>query len=227
MTHAIVQFASADNSMSVVMGGAPTNGNLLLAICTHWSNNPTVNTGWTGLDNIDGSTGDGVKGAYKYAGAGESTTQAPFNNGTAQQCVVYEISGVSGTIGTDLKTRHQAVDISASPAFNSTSFNTGSDNVMIIGAMSGNVSTGTTEQNGSVTAGITADGNALSNSAASRHATMQYFHKFFSTSGSAVQFTDTFPINQGLLGRYMIYELAWEAPPAPTGGASLLLSGVG
>jgi len=66
----------------VVLAAAPTQGNLLLAIGTHWNNNNmTANAGWTEVVDTPGVTDDGVWVGYKYAGASESTTQTPFGDG--------------------------------------------------------------------------------------------------------------------------------------------------
>lgn len=112
MVLAVVQSAAtgsnqgAPNAMSVVFGSAPTNGNLLYAMVSSIIVSPVVGAGWT-LDSSSSFTNWAAQTVfmfhiYKYAGAGESTTQTPNSANIGFGAVqVWEISGVSGTFATD------------------------------------------------------------------------------------------------------------------------------
>jgi hypothetical protein len=83
----VVQFGSmlSDSStspLSVTLGGAPTAGNMLVAIVNHLLNTPAASTGWTQLFNQNGGSSDGWSAFYKLCGASESTTQSPCTLGT-------------------------------------------------------------------------------------------------------------------------------------------------
>lgn len=89
----VVQVASGiGNTYAVTMGSTPTPGNLLVAMGTHWSSNPTANTGWTSVFNDNGSSVDGTHMAVKVATSADTTSQTPFagtNSGSAT--VIFEI----------------------------------------------------------------------------------------------------------------------------------------
>lgn len=89
----VVQTAfSPNHSSGATFGAAPTNGNLLVAMC--W--NPTVNTAGTGWTKVfENSTGTDFGSIYtKTAGAGESTTQSPLNSAPAAGgMVIWEVHG--------------------------------------------------------------------------------------------------------------------------------------
>jgi len=93
-TPSFVQVKSAIGaSFAVTMGTAPTAGNLLVAICTHWNNLTGANTGWILIDNANGVSTDGYGTAWKVAFPGESTTQTPFTGGTGgQSTTIFEIA---------------------------------------------------------------------------------------------------------------------------------------
>ena len=88
--------ASVAGTQSVVMDGAPTSGNLLIAMCF----NPSVDTagsGWTkGPGEVTTGTDFGVL-FTKTAGGGESTTQSPLNSspGGTGAIVIWELSGAA------------------------------------------------------------------------------------------------------------------------------------
>jgi hypothetical protein len=86
-TPTVVQDARAitNASSSATFAAAPTNGNLLIAFCTHWNNANTLNSaaGWRQLKNTNGSSVDGLAIAWKIAGASESATQQPYTFGAA------------------------------------------------------------------------------------------------------------------------------------------------
>lgn len=93
----VVQSASSvAGTAGLVMGAAPTNGNLLVAIAI----NPAVDTagaGWTKGPG-EGTTGTDFAAVFtKTAGAGESTTQSPLNSspGGTGALVIWELSGAA------------------------------------------------------------------------------------------------------------------------------------
>lgn len=121
----------------------PISGNLLIAVAHVLDANgaPSTPAGWTSLDTssyvspIGGSDVMDVNVIYKYAGGSESLT--PTLDGNARQAwfaVGWEISGVTGTITTDVKGVHfgPAVSTSTSGAVTTTSFNLAAANETIL-----------------------------------------------------------------------------------------------
>lgn len=94
-TPAIIQRAATVNNIGpVVMGAAPTAGNLLIAILSEPSGNDNLNgAGWTALlvDNLSFGYG------FKIAGVGESATQTPSTDTGGGSVCIWEIQG--GTPG--------------------------------------------------------------------------------------------------------------------------------
>lgn len=91
----VVQIAHSTSAVNgVVMGSAPTSGNLLVALCFNSASN-VIGSGWTKyFENTTGTDWGTV--AYKVAGASESTTQSPMSTtSTSAGCVIWEISGYS------------------------------------------------------------------------------------------------------------------------------------
>lgn len=94
---AIVQIAHSGSAVNgIVMGAAPTAGNLLVAICFN-SASATGGSGWTkSLENASGT--DWCDVMTKIAGASESATQSPMaSTTTAGGCVIYELSATGTT----------------------------------------------------------------------------------------------------------------------------------
>ena len=90
----VVQSKAVINSLTAVLPGAPTQGNLLVAFGTHWNNNAGAINGYTMHTMINGVTNAGIMVATKVAGAGESATQTPFSvGGTSNMIAVFEMSG--------------------------------------------------------------------------------------------------------------------------------------
>jgi hypothetical protein len=130
---------------NVIMGTAPTNGNLLVCIMDYNRSNanpPVANTHWT-LDTS--SSGDSVQGVdvailYKYASSGESTTQIPVSTGESTgACMIWEISGVSGTWSTD-RVKSTAVgpqSVANSTAFTDGGISTTNNNELVLTAIFG------------------------------------------------------------------------------------------
>lgn len=93
---------SATNT--VVLGAAPTQGNLLVCIAAHngnamTPNNPQPGMGWANFFKVDGVANDGFIFLYKIVAAGEAASQNPFTNSPTGVTAIWEISGyVSGVI---------------------------------------------------------------------------------------------------------------------------------
>lgn len=66
-------------TVPVTLTSAPTAGNLLIAVGTHFNNSPTsdIHTGWQQIVMTNGAN-DGMVVAIKEVGAGESATQTPW-----------------------------------------------------------------------------------------------------------------------------------------------------
>lgn len=95
-TPVIVQSKSVigNANPTVTLAAAPTPGNMLVAVGTHWNNAVSGINGWTLHTNIAGTTNAGIMVGYKIALPGESATQTPFSTGAAAQTMtVFEVSG--------------------------------------------------------------------------------------------------------------------------------------
>jgi hypothetical protein len=93
--------AAAGTIQSIVLGAAPTKGNKLVALFSHFGNNVTPNNpaaglGWQNFNQVNGVTTDGFAVFIKTVGAGESTTQTPLSASNTGGLVIYEISGEHG-----------------------------------------------------------------------------------------------------------------------------------
>ncbi len=89
--------ADVSGGASITLGGAPTNGNLLIAMCF----NPTTATagsGWTQVASVSTGTDFGTVFS-KVAGASESATQSPLNSspGGTGAIMIWEIHGQAGS----------------------------------------------------------------------------------------------------------------------------------
>lgn len=91
----IVQYGSSLTSKSVVLGIAPTNGNLLVAVVKAGSN--SWGAGWTQQDlNAAGTNYSNI--LTKVAGGAESTTQTPLGADANEDAIcMWEIAGASAT----------------------------------------------------------------------------------------------------------------------------------
>jgi len=94
----IVQSAVACGGISTItMGAAPTPGNLLVMLTTHWSNGVTLPNGWTQVLYVGGGTNDGSMIGYKIASSADGVT-LPTNaqgNTAGMNVAVFEISGAN------------------------------------------------------------------------------------------------------------------------------------
>lgn len=97
-TPTIVQFAMKSATLgAVVMGTAPTNGNLLIAFCAHVATSITPGTGWISLFQTSASN-DGPAYFYKVAGVGESTSQSPTTATSTGGIVIYELAAACSSL---------------------------------------------------------------------------------------------------------------------------------
>jgi hypothetical protein len=101
-TPAVVQVKTAIGATSAVtLGAAPTAGNLMIAIATHWTTlsvTAYTNAGWTPMDITNGAVTDGYLLACKYALPGESATQTPFVASASMSTTIFEVSGAAVAI---------------------------------------------------------------------------------------------------------------------------------
>jgi hypothetical protein len=78
---------------SVTLAGAPTNGNLLVALSGSQDINPGANAGWTKSPYSIGSAAqDNAVMWYKICGAGESATQVPSGSGAQTAIQMWELA---------------------------------------------------------------------------------------------------------------------------------------
>lgn len=228
MTVSLVQTAFSAISVSATFPVAPTNGNLLIAMIKHWANGPTPMAGWTQILNANGATGDGVAAYYKYAGAGEPTTQQPASIAGSGNCTaIWELTGVTGVFATDVVGSTSEVDQAAgASAYTNTSFNTAVANDLVLGLIGASATTAVTEANLSLATGQTTDNQGFDNTSISRHATNAMFHQYYALSATAVQHTATYTNAQTVSGSVHV-EIANATPPVTAGGGGLTLKGVG
>lgn len=104
VVQSVASILGTSGNPSPTLAAAPTQGNLLIYIGTHYPNTVTPATGWTELtgSHSDGVTNDGNTILYKFAGAGESATQTPTTSGIGGAGVLFEVSGVVSTGFLDL-----------------------------------------------------------------------------------------------------------------------------
>lgn len=207
---------------------APTSGNLLIAICDFIDTGgaPSADTGWT----LDTSHDNGTFYSavyYKYAGAGESTSQTP--DGTSRtnwNCVIQEISGVGGVWAND----HVATTLFTSAdntgkTFTPSTVTTSNANELIVGACVGS-SSGAPDIAFNVSGGVVPNcGHATSGSGAIQAA--QGFHQLCPTSSTGV--TPSFS-SGGVNGAWFIGAIvelkAGSGASTETADVAMVLSGV-
>lgn len=119
----VVQVAhSVGGGNSATFSVAPTNGNLLVAMCF----NPTSNTagpGWTRRFTDSGGTDFSVL-LTKVAGAGESTTQTPLSGVSTTGCMmIWELHGQGSAVPLFMQSQSElssvTTNVAPSPAVNS------------------------------------------------------------------------------------------------------------
>lgn len=135
--------ATDGTTAQVHFGSAPTNGNLLIAVGMMYDGNgvAAAAAGWTIDATVHGNSMY-TSVYYKYAGAGESTTQQP--DGTGRNYWAYaawEISGITGTWATDRVGTHLEASPQVYPSsgpYTSASWNTTNNGALVLGGFTGN-----------------------------------------------------------------------------------------
>jgi hypothetical protein len=112
MAVSLVQTGTGGSGSSVAVSGtmspAPVQGNLLLAwVATALTTQLVANTGWTiptggTAFGGTGGTGRSVAWVYKWAAAGESTTQTPVTGSSTYGLWIAELSGLDPTLPIDV-----------------------------------------------------------------------------------------------------------------------------
>lgn len=134
-------------SLNAHFPAGPTNGSLLVAIVMSWTSNASpganLNSGWVEYAKVSsGSTSMYISVLYKYCGAGEPMLQAPsFGGFNFWAMSMWEISGVTGVVGTDIVAVHLNAADQVYPAAGpvlTTSFNSTNNSELILGGFSGN-----------------------------------------------------------------------------------------
>lgn len=93
----VIQYASAVGANgSVTFGAAPTPGNMLVAIGTHWTSNIAASAGWTQLVSSNGST-DGTIIATKVVTADDTATVSPWGSVNSTNITVFEVANWNGS----------------------------------------------------------------------------------------------------------------------------------
>lgn len=97
----VVQFVAGAGGVSTLnLPGAPTQGNILLAMFAHFSNNippsnPAAGAGWANYEQVNGGVTDGFGLFYKIVGPGETAAQTPTTS-NFDAVVIYEVAGGKG-----------------------------------------------------------------------------------------------------------------------------------
>lgn len=138
---------------TATLSAAPTAGNLLIAFVQKFATG-SIDAHWTTLLSQADANGGTMYLLYRYVVAGDGTawTFSTATGGFWNVAALYEISGVSGTIGTDVIASTSALQSSTSPHTTATLTTTGINQLGIIGfsdpqagaPVSGNISAGWT-----------------------------------------------------------------------------------
>lgn len=97
----VVQYASsAGNSGSVTLSTAPTPGNLLVCVGTHYNNvaATAVSAGWTIMNNRNGSSTDGNFIGTRIATSADTATISVYGNVAGCCMTIFEIQNSSGVM---------------------------------------------------------------------------------------------------------------------------------
>jgi hypothetical protein len=215
------QHVSVADTNTFTYPSAPAQNDLMLDIVGHFQNGTACNAnGWASIFDQNASQWD-ISAGYKYAGASESATQTPGSLGAGKTHNAVEITGVTGTIGTDIPTQHHGVDVAVTGSnpysYSSTSFNTAANNTGIYGL----VGAVTINNNTDTFSGATLSGGNsptvlatfIHNGGANRSTIQVLFYDVFATSGTAVQYTlssisGTFTIGGAPVGFYALLSIA-------------------
>jgi len=130
----IVQSASsAGNSGGVTFSVAPTPGNLLVCVGTHWNNISAtgVSAGWTIMNNRNGSSTDGNFIGTKIATSADTASISVYGNVSGCCMTIFEIQDSSGVMFLPWN------DIQEQTGLTTTTLNMGipRDNCLLVGAV--------------------------------------------------------------------------------------------
>lgn len=89
----IVQQQAFCQDAPFTLASAPTPGNLLIAIISHWSQSTTL-AGWIDLSHTNAS-GDYIDIFMRVAQSGDTTTIAPSNGNNGCSAAIFEIAGAA------------------------------------------------------------------------------------------------------------------------------------
>lgn len=242
----VVQTAANDysvansGSVAITFGAGPTNGNLMIAVCTLYDGNgaPSAATGWNllagSVHNVTGVAYCAV--FYRYAGASEPAAQTIEANGRQLwTAICWEISGVTGVIATDVVATHLSAlaggTAAAAPTTGTVSgFTTANANELLLGAFSvwsgtANAVITTTPLAPTFTSKATASGT-FSGVFSTLAAVNGGDYGQIASSGTTVNGTFTV-VNSSFALQYGIIELASaSASSTETGAVAMHLSGV-
>jgi len=157
----IVQSASsAGNSGGVTFSVAPTPGNLLVCVGTHWNNiaATAVSAGWTIMNNRNGSSTDGNFIGTKIATSADTASISVYGNVAGCCMTIFEIQNSSGVMFLPWN------DIQEQTGLTTTTLNMGipRDNCLLVGAVATvSANTAPTSITGA-TAGTTVTGTSSS-----------------------------------------------------------------
>lgn len=133
----VVQSAYGDGhnvNPTPILASAPTVGNLIIGLYVSDSGvpNPGVN-GWTYLNsNTNASANLGIY--YRYVQSGDGTTYVTMGNGsTYMAALMWEVTGISGTIGTDIVLTQMDAYTSGSSTPITTQTTTASNQLALVG----------------------------------------------------------------------------------------------
>lgn len=200
MTLTIVQKASnwqvqPAGGPFVTWGATPGVGNLLIMFSTADATYAGTN-GWTQLATSGGGRPTTPNIYYKYAGASEPTTAlfATSNTDRDIASIGYEISGVTGTIGTDVQGSNIAANIFMTSTTCSGAVVTTTGSGLLLAFCCGCYNPGLATNKCPTSSGTDDITNtALSPTALTAQEPMTGSHKQYVGSGATAQLTYTFP----------------------------------
>lgn len=95
----VVQSAtSAGNSGSVTLPAAPTPGNILVCVSSHYNNVNSLPVGWSVLLNRNGSSTDGNFIAVKVVDSGDTATVSVYGDVSGCNMTVFEVEDSFGVV---------------------------------------------------------------------------------------------------------------------------------
>lgn len=136
-TPTIVQSVAAAGAGTIgviTLGSAPTAGNVLVALFSHFGNdvapsNPSAGNGWANLKQVNGVSHDGYAVFYKIVGNGETTAQTVFSTSPNGGICVWEIAGIAGQLFDVVGGQH---DVNAANTVTQAVTTTGSNELILV-----------------------------------------------------------------------------------------------